>query len=172
MATAPEETRVEVSGGPLVWGDGAPVTVSDGPLLGVGVERHLLGYFSVRLGFAYGGAEISDIDRSTDVRTYLAEVLLGGRLALPSLRDAGVVPFASAGIGSLLHDPAASDLGTRSQNAFSWGGGLDVRLGDRLGARAEWRRYTVRVENVFEPTNLDATSRNAQRILASLYWEF
>lgn len=172
LVDAPRPYRIGVTGSALLWEEAATRSPSDGSLWGLDVERTLFRYASVRLGAAYGTTTLENAGRSADADTYVLEVLVGPRLALPSLQEAGVVPFGTVGLGSVVHDPSPGGLVARSQNAFSWGGGVEWRFLPRLGLRAEWRSYTADLENVFDPVDRTGESRDADRFQATLHWSF
>lgn len=172
MAEAPRSFRLSVTGSALMWAEDGPGVPGDGSLWGLDLEHAISPYLSFRLGAAYGRSDVSGPSASFGLVGFLAEIVATGRLALPDLREAGVVPFGSIGVGSLVLDPDADDNPTRSQNAFILGTGIDVRLSESIGARGEWRHYDINLNNLLEPTDPSGTGRRANRILGSLYWKF
>lgn len=172
MAEAPEAFRLGPTVDALTWTEGAGPTPEDAGLWGLAVERLLDQVLAVRLGLAHGSGSVAGDGREVDVGTYLVDLSLLVRARLPSLADAGVVPFGAGGIGTVVHDPDDDDLSTASQNAFSYGLGVDVQALDRFGARVEWRRYAVNLENIFDPVDRGGSSRDADRFQVALYWAF
>lgn len=173
MAEAPLPFKLALSASGLRWSDvaGRP-KIDAGALLGVDVERQLVRYLSVRFGFAVGSSAASDSARSTDLTQYLMGVSAQLAADLGPFRRAGAVPFFDFGFASVVHDPSDPSLGTRSQNAFSFGAGLDASLSPRFGIRGEWRHYRVDLEDVFASTSRSGRNRGADRWMATLYWRF
>lgn len=172
LVEAPRPFRLSASGSALLWEEAATRSPEDGSLWGLEIERQVLRWAFVRLGGAFGTAAVSDGERSADVNTYLFEVTGGPRLALPALREAGVVPFAAVGVGTVVHDPRSDDLVDRSQNAFTWGLGVEWAVRPSLGLRAEWRRYSVDLQSLFDGVDLTGQVRDADRFQASVFWAF
>lgn len=172
MAESPRQFHLAVTAGALTWSDGDGPAVDGGALLGLDVERLLTPYASVRLAGAHGSTTVTGPDGSADVNAAVFELTLAGRAALPALRRAGIVPFAGVGIGSVVFDPDVAGLPTRSQNALSYGLGLEARPLPRIGVRAEWKHYAVELENLFEPTDRTGSDRDADRFQASVFWTF
>lgn len=177
MAESPRQFHLGASVAVLSWSNPASPATTDpdvdgGALVGLDVERLLTRFASIRLSGAYGSTTVSAPAGSVDVNTALFELSLHGRLALSSLREVGVVPYAGLGIGSVVFDPVAEDLTTNSQNSLSYGGGLEVRALPRIGFRAEWKHHAVELENLFDPTDRTGRDRNADRFQASVYWTF
>ncbi len=172
IAEAPLHFRIGLSGSAMRWEEADERRPSNGSLWGPSVERVLFRYLGVRLDAAYGTGRIRGAADTVDVKTYLAEVALVGRIAPPALDGADVVPFVTGGIGSLVHDPDREGLPTASQNALSWGLGVEALPLDRLGVRAEWRRYDADLENVFDALDRSGVSRRADRFQVTAYWTF
>lgn len=170
MAEAPNQFRLSLSGAGLFWKDDPARSVSDGTLWGIDLERTVARYASLRLGGAVGSADLTVADRSSAVTSYLVELLAEGRLALPSLVRVGVVPLATVGVAGLTFDPEEDGVSTVSQNTFLFGGGVEVLPLPHLGARLEWRRYSVQLENPFEPVDRSGETRDADRLLVTLFW--
>lgn len=172
MARAPADFAVAASVARASWKPrrGAS-TVEDGLLAGGDLESRASRFLAFRLLFAYGSTRIAGPDGSASTRQYLAELSVVGRAAFGSLRRIGVVPFVDAGAGTLVHDPAAEELITRSQTVLSWGGGLDVALGadSPFGVRVEWRRAEVQMENLFVPRDREAVERAVDRVMGGFY---
>lgn len=180
MAAAPAQFRVGVSGGALAWSEGTDRTPEEGGLWGLDLERLLLPAVSIRFGAAYGTTTLVSPGDRVAADAYLMELSGVVRGAFAPLRRVGAIPFGTLGVGSLVHDPDRDGLGTASQNALTWGAGLEVRPlatveGSRLaplGVRAEWRRYQVEIENVFDPVDRTGRTRHADRFSATLFWAF
>lgn len=169
MAEAPAQFRLSLSAGGMLWED-RDRTPDDGPLWGLDVERTLASFLSVRLGGAVGTSTLRAGGQSADFTAYLGELVMEGRAAPPALRRAGVLPFATLGVATLTHDPAPDGLPTASQNALAWGAGLEVRPFDRFGLRGEWRRYSVEMENFFDPLDRSSEDRSANRLYVTVFW--
>lgn len=172
MADAPEAYRLGPTASYLTWAEESDPTPDDGMLLGLDVERLLDSLLAVRLGLAHGSGSIAGDGQEGDVGTYVVDLSLVLRAPLSGLARAGVVPYAAGGIGTVVHDPAADSLSTASQNTLSYGLGVDFRALDRFGARLEWRRHEVNLENVFDPVDRTGRPRAANRFQMSLYWAF
>lgn len=172
LVSAPRQFRLALTGGGMFWDQTRSRAPQDAAAWGLDVERLLLRYLSVRLGATYLPTRVEDPAGATDVHGWLFEVSAEPRLALPSLERIGVIPFVTAGAGSIIFDPRQSGLTTRSQNAFELGAGVEARIAPTLGARAEWRTYTASLQTLFDPTRRDGVTRRAQRLLVSLYWAF
>lgn len=172
MAESPRQFHLSATMGALSWSDGPGPAVDGSALFGLDVERLLTPYASVRLAGAHGSTSATGPDGTAGVNVVLFELGVTGRVAVSSLRRAGVVPFVSAGIGSIVFDPEAEDLTTRSQNALSYGAGVEARPMRRIGFRAEWKHYDARLENLFDPTDRTGSTRDADRFQASVFWTF
>lgn len=172
IAEAPRQFHLGLTGSALLWEDAEERSPANTSLWGASVERILLRYLSVRADGAVGSNRIRGATDSVDATTYVAEVLLAARIAPPALERAGIVPFLAGGIGTVVHDPDRDGLATASQNALSWGIGLEVAPLDRFGFRAEWRRYDVDLEDLFDPLDRTGASRRADRFQATAFWTF
>ena len=173
MAETPRQFRLSITGSGLTWDDDPGLSVDGTALFGIDVERLLTRFASVRLAGSYGSTSVTGPDGATaSVNAGVAELSLAGRLALPSLRRAGVVPFAGVGVGSVVFDPELGDLPTRSQNTLVYGGGLEAQPFPRIGFRAEWKHYAAELENLFEPTDRTGSDRDGDRFQASVFWTF
>jgi hypothetical protein len=179
MPTAPEQFRLSVTASALSWKDEAGRAQIDGGVLaGVDVESRAGSFLAFRLSGGYGsttataaGPPGDGIPEVTDVNQYVIDLSAVLRLGLASLERAGVVPFGVAGLGAVVHDPAFEELVTKSQSAALFGGGVDFDFSDDFGARAEWRRYIVDAETLFDPADRTGNDRHADRFIASLYWK-
>jgi len=169
---APYQFRLGLSASRIAWGGSTTRSPENAWTWGLDVERILLPYVSLRFGASYLPERVVQGADATDVHGYLVEVAAEPRLALPSLRRVGVIPFATIGIGSMIFDPATDALPTRSQNTFLVGGGIEVRLGPRWGGRLEWRHEHVDLQSLFDATALGSVSDHADRVGATLYWTF
>lgn len=172
LVEAPRPFRLSASASALLWEDAATRSPEDGSLWGLEVGRHVLRWAFVRLGGAFGTTTLSSGGRSADTNTYLVDVVGGPRLAFRDLRRIGVVPFAAVGVGSVVHDPRPDGLVDRSQNAFTWGAGVEWSLRPELGVRAEWRRYSVDLQDVFDRIDRTGEGRDADRFQVSVVWAF
>jgi hypothetical protein len=101
----------------------------------------------------------------------MIDLMVVGRLAVRPLVRAGVVPFGLVGLGSVILDPSGDDFRTRSQGAFSIGGGIDLEPRGRWGGRVEFRHYSVSLEDVLDPLDRQGETLSANLILASIYWK-
>ncbi len=171
-ALAPQPFRLGPTVGSLSWEETGGTTVDDVTVWGVAVERLLTSFLAVRLDGGYGTGAVAGGGRRVDVHTYVAELALA--LRGPALRPGSVrvTPYAAAGMGTVVHDPEDGELTTASQNTLSYGLGVDVRPVDRFGARLEWRRHRVDLENLLDPTDRTGVRRDVDRLEASLYWAF
>lgn len=139
--------------------------INDATVFGLSAESIVADYFGIRLDLAYGthrflpSAEggATGFEPSIEAGQYSVDVVLVGRLGLPRLREIGVVPFATIGLGSVVHDPKPEDLATRSQSAWEYGAGVDLPLLTHFGARLEWRRADVSLEDLFDDDGSDRT---------------
>lgn len=170
-AEAPTPFRLGPTVSLLSWEDGAS-TLDDVTLWGLAVEREVASFLAVRLDGGFGTGSLTDGDRTVGLSSYLAELALSVRPPIPPLARIGVEPYAVGGLGTVVHDPDDDELPTASQNALSWGIGVAVRPLDRLGARLEWRRYDVDLENLLDPTDRTGTGRRLDRFQAAFFWTF
>lgn len=180
MAAPPAQFRVGATAGVLAWPDGSDRAPDDRSLWGVELERLLLPQLSIRMDASYGTATIVSPDDAVGADAYLLEVTAVGRGTFATLERIGVIPFATLGLGSLVHDPDRDDLGTVSQNALTWGAGVEApslavtgasRLAP-LGVRLAWRRYQVELENVFDPLDRAGRTHHANRFSITAFWAF
>lgn len=188
MADAPKQFRLSAAGGWVEWtasGRAEQQDVEGAAAWGLDLETRVHPLLSFRFGGAYGRTTISGLDtggrpRSVETTQYLLELVAEPRLSVGPLRDAGVVPFGLAGFGSVVHDPRNEPgefdppLTTRSQGSLIYGAGLDLSPGflGRLGARAEWRRAEVQMQDLFAVTSREGTSRTSDRFMGTVYWSF
>lgn len=142
--------------------------IDDATAVGLSVESVVTDYFGIRLDLATGSHRFTppadsavDAQSSVEARQYTVDLVAVGRLGLPSLRAIGVVPFATVGLGSVVHDPKPDSLGTRSQGAWEYGAGVDLPVMEHFGARIEWRRANVSLENLFD----DGTDRTGVTVM-------
>lgn len=171
-APAPQPFRLGPTVGTLDWEETGGTSVDDVTVWGIAVERLVTSFLAVRLDGGYGTGGVAGGGRRVDVNTYLAELALA--LRGPAFRPGSVrvTPYAAAGLGTVVHDPEDGGLTTASQNTLSYGLGVDVRPVDRFGARLEWRRHRVDLENLLDPTDRTGVRRDVDRLEASLYWAF
>lgn len=188
LAEAPDQFRVAVSGSYLDWEEpeaSGGQEIDGATAWGVDLATRVAPFLAFRFGGAVGGTEITGTDtdgarRTVDATQWLFEVAAVPRLAFGPLRDAGVVPFGVAGVGSVIHDPRTEEgefeppLVTRSQGALILGGGLEVEpdaLG-AFGARVEWRRAEVQLQNLFVSTDREGVGRGSNRFTGTLFLSF
>ncbi|MFQ5689243.1 MAG: outer membrane beta-barrel protein [Gemmatimonadota bacterium] len=170
MARAPRQFRLALTGGLLAWNDERGVDrIDDRAMVGFDLENRIQRFFSLRLGAAYGRTTVTGDSAAVDADQYVVDLTLAGHLAIGPLQRLGVVPFGTIGIGAVVHAPDGDGLATKSQSAAVYGGGLDADLTPSVGLRAEWRRYRVNAETIFDPTDRTGTDRSADRFFASLY---
>lgn len=188
MADAPNQFRVSAAGGWVGWSEpdaAGEQRIAGAAAWGLDLETRVSRYVAFRLGAAYGRTTITGSDgdgptREVDANQLLLELVAETRLSLGTLRRAGVVPFGTVGLGSVVHDPSAEpgefdpSLATRSQGSVVYGGGVEVEPSavESLGLRLEWRRADVRVQNLFVAAAREGTSRISNRLLGTLYWSF
>lgn len=171
-AGAPSPFHLGPTASVLLWEETGGPAYEDATLWGLGVERRIASFLAVRLDGGYGRGEVTDGGRTVELNTYLAELALAVRPPVPPLARVGVTPYAVAGLGTVVHDPSDEDLATASQNSLSWGLGVEVEPLDRFGARLEWRRHEVDLEDLLDPTDRAGVRRGADRLQLSLYWTF
>lgn len=170
MAEAPKQFRVAVTGGALSWAEEPRRgSLDNGALVGLDVERRVAGYLGFRLSGGYGRTTAANDTTSADLNQYVADVVAALRLAVAPLRQAGVVPFGTIGLGTVVHDPESAGLVTKSQSAVAFGAGLDADLSGAFGIRVEWRRYIVDGEDLFDPTDRTGVGRVADRFHGGLF---
>lgn len=173
----PRLFRIGIAGGALAWDDGGQgVSLDDGSLWGLDIESRPNRFLAFRASGAWGRGAAAGVDTtgapaSTDLSQWIADLAAVGRLGIGPLERAGLVPFGTVGLGTVVHDPVQEGLLTASQSAFSFGAGLDLDISASFGGRAEWRRYRVEVEDPFDPMDRAGTTRTADRFFASLYWK-
>lgn len=172
MASPPRAFRVGVGVGLLSWSaEPEAAALDDGLTRELEVESRVLPWLGFRLGLAYGRTEAIQAARRTGVDQYAVDLVAALRPPPSALAGWPVTPFLAAGIASVVHDPAADDLSTRSQGAFTYGGGVEWDPAGRFGARAEWRRYSVASQNLFEPVDRSSTRRAAHRFALFACWK-
>lgn len=162
------EFRLAVEGSSFNWDEEAQV--DDGVLFDFDVERNLASFLAARGGLAYGTSEArprSGEGPSSDVRLYLPELNLMLQHELRVAANGWLTPYAIAGFGSLVADPEGEGA-TRSQNAFSYGGGARMRFGDRWGARAEIKRYEIKAEDPLDPVSRSSETVHSWRFGSAL----
>lgn len=188
QAGAPDQFRVSLTGSHVDWeaperSDGQEI--EEATAWGLDVETRVASFLAFRFGGAFGTTEIAGADgegtrRRVDANQWLLELVAEPRLAAGPLLEAGVVPFGVAGLGSVVHDPKTGEgefqppLLTRSQGALIYGGGVEVEpdaLG-AFGARLEFRRAEVQLQNLLVSTDREGTGRHRSRFMASVYLAF
>lgn len=185
LAEAPDQFRVSLYGSYVGWEE--PETsggqeVDGAPAVGIDLGTRVASFLAFRFGGAVGGTEITGTGsdggrRTVDATQWLFEVVAVPRLAVGPLREAGVVPFGVAGLGSVVHDPRTGEgefeppLATRSQGSLILGGGVEVEpeaMGS-FGARLEWRRAEVQLQNLFVSTDREGNGRSSSRFLGTIF---
>lgn len=177
MAEAPDAFRISAGGGVLAWPDVEDrPSLSDAGLWGLDVESRVNRFVAFRLSAAYGTATAAgsppadSLPSVTGVAQYVVDLSAVLRAGLEPLERLGAVPFGTVGLGTVVHDPDAEALGTKSQSAWSFGAGVEVEpLPGPFGLRVEWRRYRVDGEDLFSPVDRTGRIRSADRLLATLF---
>jgi hypothetical protein len=162
------EFRVAAEVSAFNWDEEAQV--DDGVLFDLDVERNLASFLAARGGLAYGTSEArprSGEGPPSDVRLYLPELNLMLQHELRVGTNGWLTPYAVAGFGSLVADPEGEGS-TRSQNAFSYGGGARMRMGDRFGGRAEIKRYEIKAEDPLDPVSRSSETVHSWRLGGAL----
>lgn len=175
LVEAPFQFRIGPTVGVLSWREPSPPggqRIDDAPLWGLDVASVVGRWAAFRLGGAVGPTSISLGDAEMDAVQYLADVAVEGRLAVDPLVERGVVPYLAVGVGTVVHDPAPDSLVSRSQSTFSWGAGVEARILDRIGARAEWRRVQGELQSAFDPVDRAGSTRFADRWFLGAFWVF
>lgn len=170
MAVAPDQFRLGLTGGALWWpAEPDRARVGDDGLVGLEVERRAGRFLAFRASGAYGRTTAASGEVSTGLNQYLVDVLASLRLDVGPARRAGVVPFGTIGLGSVVHDPEDGELVTKSQSAAVVGAGLDLDLSRTFELRAEWRRYLVDSEDLFDAVERTGRGRPAHRLQAGIF---
>lgn len=188
VAGAPDQFRLSVIGAWVEWdapGEAGGQEIEGAAAWGLELETRVVRFLSFRFGGAFGGTEISGTDadgarRAVEAGQWVLELVAEPRLAVEPLREAGVVPFGVAGLGSVVHDPRTEEgefrtpLVTRSQGSVIYGGGLEVEPAapGGFGARLELRRAEVRVQDLFVSTEREGTERSSSRLMGTVYLAF
>lgn len=169
-ARAPKQFRIAVTGGALTWAEEPERdAIENGAMVGLEIERRVGPFVAFRAGGGYGRSTAANDTAAVDLNQFLADVVASLRLAFGPLRRAGVVPFGTVGLATVVQDPESEELATKSQSAAAFGGGLDADLARSLGLRAEWRRYLVDSEDLFDPTDRTGKGRVVDRFYGGLY---
>lgn len=178
MAKAPLQFRLSGTVGAFFWGEKEGVVDLDNLVnFGIDIESRPAPAVAFRLRGSYGRTKASVDTASVDVNQWEFGVDIVGRVAVAPFTKAGVVPFGLIGAGTIALDPRDDPpdpddkLVTRSQGAFSFGGGIDIEpRGSRWGGRVEYRRYSVSLEDPFNPVDRTGDTLGANLIMASIYW--
>ena len=180
MAEAPLQFRLSGTVGSFLWGEQEGVVNLDNLInFGIDIESRVAPAFAIRFGASYGSTTASNDSASIGVNQWEFGVQLVGRIAVAPLTTAGFVPFGFVGAGAIALDPRSdpnipeeADLITRSQGAFSLGGGIDIEPGGgRWGGRVEYRHYRVSLEDPFNPVDRTGDTLGANAIIGSIYWK-
>lgn len=173
MPEAPKQFKLSGNIGALYWEETADRGDIDSDLIGgLEIERLLLGFVAVRAGGAYGKTALTHGDTTTDLAQYVLDFSFLGRAAFDPLNELGLVPFVSLTFGAVIHDPSREDLITRSQTALGYGAGLELGLTSRIGVQAEWRHYSVNLQDALAPEDRESAKVGANRIVAGFFWRF
>lgn len=102
----------------------------------------------------------------SSIRADIHEVT-GSFVAHVPTRIAGVRPYALAGGGALVFDPAngpaVAGLARQTKPAFVYGGGVDIDLGHNFGVRAEYRGLAFKLADyTLDNLDLDKVTHIAQ----------
>lgn len=171
MARAPQQFRVALTGGALAWGEEpGRASLEDGAILGLDLERRVGPFVAFRASGGYGRSRAVNDTASVELNQFVGDVMASLRLGFERLRRVGVVPFGTVGLATVVHDPVSDELVTKSQSAVAFGGGLDADLAGPFGFRAEWRRYVVDSEDLFDPAERTGRGRVADRFYGAVYW--
>ncbi|HUP19733.1 MAG TPA: outer membrane beta-barrel protein [Gemmatimonadota bacterium] len=157
--------------GTLRWDDDAPY--DDGLVWGLSLERRLWSFIRGRAGLTAGSTSLVVEGGEVDVwaMEFDLQVVVGADVG--PLADLPVVPYAVAGVGSLVTNPTgdgAGELPTRSQSRWSWGGGVRARIAERWEARAEATSRAVRLADPTDGENLETDTIHNLRMEGSLQW--
>lgn len=178
MAKAPLQFRLSATVGSFFWGQKEDVVdLGDPVTFGIDIESRVAPAVAFRFGGSYGRTAASNDSASVDVNQWEFNVAIVGRLAVSPFSNAGVVPFGLVAAGTIALDPRDDPpdpndkLVTRSQGAFSFGGGIDIEPpGTRWGGRVEYRHYSVSLEDPFNPVDRTGDTIGANLIMASVFW--
>lgn len=172
MASSPRAFRVGVGLGLVTWSDEPErAALEEALTAGVEVESRVLAWLGFRVGVAYGRTEAVQPGRRTGVAQYAVDLAAALHPPPSMLGGWPVAPFLATGVASVVQDPAADGLSTRSQGAFTYGGGVEWDPPGRFGGRAEWRRYSVAAQDLFDPVDRTSTRRAAHRFAVSALWK-
>jgi len=178
MAKAPLQFRLSGTVGSFLWGQKEGVVSLDNLVnFGIDIESRVAPAVAFRLGGSYGRTTASDSTGSVNVNQWEFGVYAVGRVAVAPFTSAGVVPFGLVGAGTIALDPRDDPpdpndkLITRSQGAFSFGGGIDIEpASTRWGGRVEYRHYSMSLEDPFNPVDRSGDRIGANLIMASIFW--
>jgi hypothetical protein len=167
--------------GSLRWDDKAPY--ADMPLVSLAIERKLWSFIRGRAGLGIGQTDLdiaaatggADPGQPVDIDVYAIDlqVILGADFG--PFRSVGVVPYAVAGLGSVVTDPAHGDereLPTRSQSQATYGGGVLARVLDRWEARGEVTVAALRLADPVDGEELGTDTIHNLRWEGRLSWLF
>lgn len=172
MARAPRQFRIALTAGALVWAEEAGRgSIDGGALIGLDVGRGVGPFVAFRAGGGYGRMSVANDTAEVEANQFVVDVVTSLRFAFGPLRGAGVVPFAAVGLAAVVHDPVSDALITKSQSSVAFGAGVDADLSKQFGLRAEWRRYVVDSENLFDPADRSGRGRVADRFYGAAYWK-
>ena len=167
--------------GSLRWDDKAPY--ADMPLVSLAIERKLWSFIRGRAGVGIGQTDLdvtavapgdTTLGETVDIDVYAVDlqVIMGADFG--PFRSVGVVPYAVAGLGSVVTDPAHGDreLPTRSQSQATYGAGVLARVLDRWEARGEFTVAALRLADPVDGEELGTDTIHNLRWEGRLSWLF
>ncbi|MDT8369290.1 MAG: outer membrane beta-barrel protein [Longimicrobiales bacterium] len=173
MPELPQRFSVALGGANWIW-DTSPAgtpSVGDATSINVELESLVTPWLGFRLGGGFGRPDLRTETDEVEVNQYHVEVL--AVLRAPGLLDAWeITPFIDAGYGTLVHDPRRAGLVTKNQSMWLYGAGVEWDALDRVGFRASWRRTAAELNNVFDPSERDTETVDADRLIWSVFWRF
>lgn len=167
------EFALGVALGTLRWDDAAPY--DDLATVGLSLERRLGRYLGGRVGVTAGKAALPVESDEVDVWVMSFDLQVLVPADFGPFRRTGVVPYALAGVGTLVTNPTgegAGELPTRSQSQWGWGGGVRARVAQRWEARAEAASMKVRLADPVEAEAMDTETIHNLRMEGSVQWRF
>jgi hypothetical protein len=180
MAKAPLQFRLSGTAGAFMWDrkEGV-VEIDDLANFGIDIESRVVPAVAFRLGASYGSTRAFNDSASVGVNQWQFDVSIVGRMAFAPFSTVGLVPFGMVGAGTVALDPrddpdspVDDDLVTRSQGAFSFGGGLYIEPERaRWGGRVEYRFFRVSLEDPFNPVDRTGDTIGANALVASIFWK-
>lgn len=154
------------------WDEEAPY--DDLVLASLTIERQLWRGVRGRAGLGAGVTHLA-ADGPVDTDLYVIDLQVLAGPDFGAFRAIGVLPYALAGVGSLVSNPSSEgerDLPTRSQSQFTYGGGVLARVLERWEARAEVSAANLRLANPFDGEDRDTDTVQNLRWEGRLSWLF